>query len=291
MPDLASNRLAASLVVQRQREEMNAIGEQVETPVIYLKAAWADAALYGGRGERQGTDIDLLVSPSRFEAFSEALCAAGYKRSRIPQFRAILEDAHERSFAPPAGRITVDLHRSLGAEPWFVVDIEAYIGRAVSYPTSQGEILSLCPDDQVVFAAIHYANHRFNWNGRHFEDTVLLLDRTRVDWRAVHRRANRAGADVPMAILIEALQNRGAEVPPVVASGGMLSALRLKWARWFISTSNGIGRRRHWPSKAEMVALLPALSSRHTALPRFMLAYVRARTLELVRFVGGQGQK
>src|SRR4051794_38876039 len=84
MPSVAAaarRGLIQSLVTKTARKILDEIGAEVGTPVVYLKAAWADPVLYGGRGERMGTDIDVLVRAPCFEAFAAALVGRGYRRS------------------------------------------------------------------------------------------------------------------------------------------------------------------------------------------------------------------
>ena len=110
-----------SLLIKAQRGTLDAIGAAVGTPVVYLKAAWADPVLYGGRGERTGSDIDILVRPDRFEAFAAELTARGFRRYDFDGSHAY--DRYfghkEWTFEPPAGALTVDLHRALTEPIWY----------------------------------------------------------------------------------------------------------------------------------------------------------------------------
>src|SRR2546430_12838012 len=86
--DQPSAGLVQSLVIKAQRRLLDQIGQKVATPVVYLKAAWADPVLYGGTGQREGSDIDVLVRPPAFFAFARALEGLGFRRYVVPWLRA-----------------------------------------------------------------------------------------------------------------------------------------------------------------------------------------------------------
>ena len=150
--DLDVNNLAQSLIVQNQRRHLTKIGQDCGTPVVFLKAAWADPVLYDGRGQRTGSDIDILIAPRVFGAFAAALERDGYRRYRVATHPVTGHFDRAWTFCPAVAEMTVDVHRRLGLWPWFELHTDAHLGRAIAYPSCHGPVLSLAPEDQLVFA-------------------------------------------------------------------------------------------------------------------------------------------
>lgn len=263
--------LVQSLLIKAQRIQLDEIGRQVGTPVVYLKAAWADPALYGGRGERVGGDIDILVRPERFEAFAQALVARGFKRHEhgSPSYERYFGHK-EWSFEPPRGNLAVDLHRALTEPIWYDLAPDELIDRAVAWDSVDGPLLSLDPEDQLLYAAAHYANHFYDLDDRHLQDCRRLLAARPIDWATVWARATRAQMRLPVALMVEALQKGGTPVghQPPAALGW-----RRRLAALVVSTSAGLGRRRPRNRALDYLFLHPLLSDRPTALPRIIATY------------------
>jgi hypothetical protein len=263
--------LVQSLLIKAQRTQLDAIGRQVGTPVVYLKAAWADPALYGGRGERVGGDVDILVLPDRFEAFAQVLADRGFRRCLhgSPSYERYFGHK-EWSFDPPRGSLAVDLHRALTEPIWYDLPAEEVMARAIFWDTVDGPLLSLDAEDQLLYAAAHYANHFYDLDDRHLKDCRRLLAAHPVDWDAVWARATRAHLRLPLALMVEALQKQGTAIgpPPPAALG-----IRRRLAGLVVSTSAGLGRRRPRNRALDYLFLHPLLSGRPTALPRIIATY------------------
>src|SRR3954464_3559034 len=149
--------LVQSLVIKAQRTLLDGIGRAVGTPVLYLKAAWADPVLYGGQGQRTGSDVDVLVRPGAFFPFARALEENGFRRYVTPWMRATFRWGYKAWTYEGLPRwMTVDLHRRIAEAPWFDLPPQGCIDRAVAYDSVDGPILSLSPEDQVLYAAAHY---------------------------------------------------------------------------------------------------------------------------------------
>jgi hypothetical protein len=263
--------LVHSLIVKIQRATLDEIGARAGTPVVYLKGAWADPVLYGGRGERTGGDIDVLVRPEAVDGVAQALERRGYRRW---QFASRL---HERYYTrkaltllPPAGALAVDVHRELAHPAWFDLPAASLIERAVMYDSADGPILSLCPEDQVLYAAVHYANHLFAWDGRHLEDIVRLLATRVIDWEQIRQRADAAGARFALQLLIECLLERGVPVQGGLAALSWGLRLRRRvMDRWLPAETLLTPRPR--PSRAlKYLVLRPLLSDRYGTIPRLI---------------------
>lgn len=272
-----------SLMSSALRRQLDEIGQQVGTPVVYLKAAWADPVLYGGKGERAGVDVDALVHPASFERFAAALEGRGFRRYQheSPAFESYFRDK-AWTFFPERGALSVDLHCGVGDPFWFRLPTEPLLERAISYDGASGPVLSLSPEDQILYAAVHYANHIYQIDGRHLEDVARLVRARPIVWPDVMARARAAGMRLPLLLLLEALRAGGADVPETLtpSPGFGLSARRALCRRWIVTTPV-LGRRRASPDLMEYLVLRPLLSDRPSALPRvitqLMLPLLRDR--------------
>lgn len=276
-----------SLMVKAQREELDAVGLEVGTPVVYLKAAWSEPVLYGGRGLRTGCDIDVLVRPDRFEPFLQAMQRRGYTLD-LRDVGSSWDRHHgkEMVLLPPPGRIIVDVHRRLADRPWFDLPADPSIDRATSYPSVDGEILSLAPEDQILYGAAHYAGHHLSWDGRHAHDLVLLLATTPVDWTTIERRANGAWLTFTLVVLAEALRRRGAQIPRLRAEDSRRIVLQRRVLQRWMGVGPDLARRRLRDARLERLIFLPLLTDRPTALARYLTqrAWLRGeRLLEAAR--------
>jgi hypothetical protein len=240
--------LVQSLLIKAQRRLLDGVGRQVGTPVVYLKAAWADPVLYGGRGERAGGDVDVLVRPAW-------------------------------TFEGRPHWVTVDLHRGIAEPPWFELPADQCVDRAITYDSVDGPILSLCPEDQVLYAATHYGQHRFSIDQKHLDDTERLVRTRAIDWTVVLDRARPLGLEVALLLMLESLRARGAEVP-ATAEGPALR-WRLAFARRWVSTGPELERRFPMTRVVDNAIRMPLLSGRATALPRFIAGYMSLRALDV----------
>ena len=269
--------LIQSLLIKAQRQELDAIGRQVGTPVLYLKAAWADPVLYGGRGERVGGDLDILVLPDRFADFADQLLTRGFRRFQhgSPAYEAYF-GYKEWSFQAPPGRLPVDLHRQLTEPIWFDLPAEQVIARAQAWPSVDGPILSLDAEDQLLYAAAHYANHFYDLDQRHFGDCVRLCQQqafTSASAQALWERARRARLRLPLVFLVEALAGHGVSLPPAAGAHDLLLALRRRLAGLVVATDPAPRRQRPRSRALDYLFLHPLLSDRPTALPRVIARY------------------
>ena len=276
--------LIQSLLIKAQRAQLDDIGRRVGTPVLYLKAAWADPVLYGGRGERTGSDIDVLVRPDAFEAFAAELEKLRFKRYAHPSPSYERYFGHkEWSFEPPPGSLSVDLHRELTEPIWYELAAEAVITRAKAWPSVDGPILSLDAADQILYGAAHYANHFYDLDDKHLEDCHRLLARFAaehpVDWALVWQRARQASMTLPVALFVDALLARGVSGEGALGDRSFALRLRRRLADQWIETAPRLGRKRARSRGFDYLVLHPLLSDRLTALPRvvgrFGLPWVR----------------
>ena len=272
--------LQQSLLIQAQRRLLDQMGERIGTPVVYLKAAWADPVLYAGRGERVGGDIDILVRPERFRAYAHSLAAAGFKRFHDRWHVASQHFVGKAwLYQPPSAyALAVDLHRELVDGPWFKFAAEGLVDRAVAYASVDGKILSLAPEDQVVYAAAHYANHRYSLGPQHLNDMVALLSQVKVNWNLIRDRADESFLSVPLLVLIAALRQRGVAVPVHAEAAAWLHRWSAILCKWLLDSDH---LQRQSPMVAsDLLWLMPLLSNRKSALPRYLIRLALVRPLD-----------
>ena len=282
--------LVQSLVIKAQRRLLDDVGRKAGTPMVYLKAAWADPVLYGGQGQRVGSDIDVLVRPATFFACARELEALGFRRYVLPWMRATFRWGYKAWTYEGLPRwMTVDLHRGIAEPPWFDLPADACVDRAIAYDSIDGPILSLDPEDQVLYAAAHYGNHRFSIDQRHLGDIERLLAIRTIDWAAVTARARPLGLAVPLALVQESLHARGAAVPaPAAADSPPSLRWRLAYAHRWVATAPQLERRLPLSRFLDNAVRMPLLSGRAAALPRFAAGYVGLRALDLAAEVAAR---
>jgi hypothetical protein len=272
-----------AMVLHRQRAMLREVAREVGADLLFLKAAWADPVLYGGRGVRVGSDLDALVSPGRFEAFAAALEQRGFRRYEPPTHRATNEwGSKEWSYGHPGAWMPVDLHRGLATPPWFDLDAARVFSRARDWRAGDEVIRSLGAEDQILYAAVHYANHLYTIDGRHAEDVLRLLGREALDWVLVFGEAERGGMRLVLQLLLEHLRARGVDVPatPWEAEASM-RARRQLIGRW-IEVGATLGRRRPMGRRLGVLLERPVLSDRWRGLPVWAARYAALRALDRV---------
>ena len=265
--------LARSLKVKRQRAVLDAIGARLGAPVVYLKAAWADPVLYGGRGERWGGDIDILVPAAAREPFARALADEGFRGD------VMLEHHVQRGWQFRHDKqIGVDLHLGITEQPWFPLASSRLLKRAHAWDSADGPVMGLSAEDQVVHAAAHYAADRYTLDGRHLNDIVLLLGSREPDWDAIVDTCRQAHMAIPLHVLATMLRRRGAVVPDIALS--VREKARLTVLRRVFNVG---GKRRFFTPnrdanvRIDLLTFFPLLSTRWTALPRLLASAVKAR--------------
>lgn len=275
-PDAAG--LARSLQMKQQRAFLDSIGAKLGVTVVYLKGAWADPVLYGGRGERFSNDVDILVDPRARWTFARELEAHGY--ASMPA----LGHHIQRGWHFRRQNTIVDLHLNIAEQPWFPIDVAGLLKRAHAWESVDGPVIGLSADDQVVHAAAHYAADRYLLDDRHMSDVERLLETRDVNWSAIEDTCARGHMTIPLHVFGAMLRRRGNVVPDIslsVAEKARLTALR----RVF----NVGGRRRFYTAsrdtnvRVDLLALFPLLSTRWSALPRLLASSVTERVRALTQ--------
>lgn len=208
-------------------------GSVTGTRPVFLKGVWADLVLYGGRGARLKGDVDVLVSGSTFLRFAKALRALGYEYVPRRTHRATVRWASKEWTLSKGALPCIDLHRGLADAPWFRWHAQEAIDSSQDYQVSNGRIRSLCPNDQILYAAAHYANHRYQLSRGHLNDMLVMLESFPVDWKAIRKSAAPKRLAGALWFLESALKKAGANGIPAWTNRGLRQILRTALAaRW-----------------------------------------------------------
>ncbi len=175
--------------------------EREGVPVIPLKGPALGEALYRDPGLRPFTDLDLLIHRADLRQALQVLSSLGYRHlaaGRPLEFELAYVGA--ACFVSPSGEpsgLPLDLHWELlthpGVAPASVVDSREFWDRAVKVEGWSRPVLALCPEDLLIYLALHWAVHHAFAGLIWKLDLALLLRRyaATLDWDAIAERAHR----------------------------------------------------------------------------------------------------
>lgn len=160
----------------------------VKGPVLSLLA-------YNEVSARQYTDLDLLVRRDDVRHAIDCLASGGYVSSAGCSSANIDRPGwFEIALTRPGALAALDLHWRL-IPPYLPVtlDGEDLWRRAVSVNVEGCEIMTLAPEDQVLYLCAHGAKHGWQTLGG-VSDLARLMRASALDWAAMWSRAQRVGA-------------------------------------------------------------------------------------------------
>lgn len=173
--------------------------ERDGVPVIPLRGPALAELLYRDPSLRPFTDLDLLVREADLPRALLLLARLGYRH--LEGGRSLAHELtwrHAASFV--SGRpdeLPIDLHWGLvdypGIAPTTAVHHQELWDRAVRVETSGGTCLGLCPEDLLIYLALHWAIHHA-LAGLGWQLDLALLIRRQGDawnWEVVAERARR----------------------------------------------------------------------------------------------------
>ena len=188
--------IAGQLIRSRELGQLLKRFESERIPVIPLKGPALAETLYPDPALRPCTDLDLLIRREHLDSVDNLLLGLGYRR---------LADAHSFQFdiafdratlyEAPSG-IHVDLHWGLVSDPRYSWDEReglAVWDRAVRVRVAGQEALGLCPEDLLLYLAVHLAVHHALVGLLWYYDLYLVIERwaDTLDWEALIARASR----------------------------------------------------------------------------------------------------
>ncbi len=228
--------------------------------VIVLKGPALAEAIYPDPALRPFTDLDLLIPRADRSRALELLRSLGYQHvtaGRPLNFELAYEGAASfvKDGGPPAG-FPLDLHWELLSPPGRkrvgMMETREVWERAVTLKSWGRSVRILCPEDLLIYLAVHSAIHHA-FAGLIWQlDLALLLRRygSRLDWRAVGERAQRWGVDRALYFALTSIAKPLATDVPASA----LDALRPCGLR--ASTTAWLLRRQH-PSRGFLEYAMP----------------------------------
>src|SRR5207245_1515524 len=161
--------------------------EREHIPVIALKGPVLAETLYVHPALRPYTDLDLLIRRETLAGVDDLLQRLGYRRlADAHSFRFDVAYDHATLYVAASG-VHVDLHWSLLSEPrysWNEREAQAVWDRTVPIRVAGEEALGLCPEDLVLYLAVHLAVHHSLAGLLWYYDLFLILVRWSgtLDW-------------------------------------------------------------------------------------------------------------
>ena len=169
-------------------------GERI--PVIPLKGPALAEALYPHPALRPCSDLDLLIRRETLDRVDNLLLGLGYRRlADAHSFQFDLAFDRATLYEAPSG-IHVDLHWGLVSDPRYSWDEREGLtvwDRAVRVRVAGENALGLCPEDLLLYLAVHLAVHHALAGLLWYYDLFLILERWAgtLDWEVLAARASR----------------------------------------------------------------------------------------------------
>lgn len=193
-----SNGNAAAL---DQCQALAALFEQARIPFVVLKGLAVLLQLYGIRGTRPLSDVDLLVHEADLGTIDRILTEAGYAR----------QIDGNPCYASPGNGLAFDLVTTLWyldeqglAELWANARPHVLHARTLLLPAADDLLIHL-----TAYAVIHRGALTPAWE----QDLRLLLRREAIDWAAVTRKARHYSLSVPLLYGLTYLRHRMPTLP------------------------------------------------------------------------------
>jgi hypothetical protein len=199
-------------------------------PTVLLKGAGVAHRYYPWPWVRPASDVDVWVSPATVAQARVWFRANGF----VPIEPFGLKQAFaEHHFGFARGDSLVELHfqlfRGFGGARF---DDAQVFARRQSSDFEGVPVSYLAAEDEVLYLAVHAANHAFlrlSW----LLDLAYLIQRTpRLDWGVVRRRAADAKLQAPVALALAAMQAvLRVQLPQEARFGGWRARFGGRWLR------------------------------------------------------------
>ncbi len=193
-----------------------------------LKGPWLAHRLYPEPSDRHAVDLDVLIAPADLDRALEILTATGWRTGEGPAARYARRHHHHvqvtRDGSPP-----LELHFRARAGFGTIVESAPLLARGSVERTPGGhEVLTLAPEDEFVYLAVHAAGHAFARLIWLYDLKLLLRAIPAFDWALAATRARQIGAGAPLAFACRLLREcMGLTIPPMapLRGGGPRHAL------------------------------------------------------------------
>lgn len=245
---LLTQALGAAAAVSRLRSvllsTLDTLASEGIVPII-LKGYGLASRIYRNPVHRGCSDIDLLVAGAELAPAERALKQLNFRRLDEQV------DSHQIPFTKQDG--TIDLHHSLQTVFSTRFDVNKCIQRSQEGRLEGRAIRYLCPEDELLYLAVHAAGHHFARLTWLFDLKLFLLRYQGLDWDILIRRATDSFARGALYLaLVAGQQVVEVNVPASVMSRIRPPHWRATWVERFWKT--GLAQRsfmdRKWSSYA-----------------------------------------
>jgi hypothetical protein len=209
LDDLADAYTQVSLINKRLLDEYEIVGKAFQRQgidCIVLKGADLLSRLYGMRGTRPLSDVDLLVHEQDLPAIHQLLIETGFTQQ-------IDGNPAYRSFH---STLSLDLVSDL----WYLDEegLTTLWARARTRPLGQLMVKQLCSDDLLLYLTAYSVVHRGYLSPSFFSDLQLLIEKEPLHWPTLIEEAGRRHLKIPLyhGLCQLALSNSTTGIPPAV---------------------------------------------------------------------------
>lgn len=166
---------------------------------------------------RPSSDVDVLLAPGELPAAEAALQGLGLKLNVESGIGDAFEEHHHRAWASAEGLVEAH-HRLFTGFGRATFDDQGLLQRRVSAVLEGRRVQYLGPEDELLYLAVHAANHSFLRLSWLLDLKAFLLTAGSLDWSAIATRARAANMRRPAAVALRLSERLlGAKLPPEAA--------------------------------------------------------------------------
>jgi hypothetical protein len=209
LDDLADAYTQVSLINKRLLDEYELVGlafQRQGIDCILLKGADLLSRLYGVRGTRPLSDVDLLVHEQDIPAIHRLLIEIGFAQ----------QIDGNPAYCSSHCTLSLDFVSNL----WYLDEegLAALWMRARSRPLGQLTVKQLASDDLLLYLTAYAVVHRGHLGPSFFTDLQLLIEKEPLHWPTIIEEASRRHLKVPLyhGLYQLALSNSTTEIPSTV---------------------------------------------------------------------------
>lgn len=209
LDDLADAYTQVSLINKRLLDEYEIVGQAFQRQgieCILLKGADLLSRLYGLRGTRPLSDVDLLVYEQDVPAIHRLLIEIGFTQ----------QIDGNPAYYSPRSTLSLDLVSNL----WYLDEdgLTELWARARTRPLGRLTVKQLCSDDLLLYLIAYSVVHRGHLSPSFFTDLRLLMEKEPLDWPMLIEEAGRRYLKIPLyhGLCQLALSNSTIDIPATV---------------------------------------------------------------------------
>ncbi|MCS6293213.1 MAG: nucleotidyltransferase family protein [Nitrospira sp.] len=201
LADAYSRVSAGNAIMFEQFHAFAALLEQARIPFLVIKGLDVLVRLYGIRGTRPLSDVDLLVHETDLDAIDTLLTEAGYTR----------QIDGNPCYASPGNGLSFDIVTTL----WYLDDqsLAELWANARPHVLHARTVSLLAADDLLIHLTVYAVIHRGALTPAWEQDMRLLLIRETIDWTAVTRKAGQYSLSIPLLYGLTYLRHRMPMLP------------------------------------------------------------------------------